>query len=183
MARILSLDASTSAIGWAVFEDDELIEYGRLTPTEKGLDWRDRVHNLLPQLENIILQYKPDKIYQEDVPMGGSGGIMTAIQLGYAQGCYSIIENLYSEVEYIAVGTWRKNIGINDGKDQRRNAKKIKSVEKANELFSLNLPLEFTSGGNYKENGSDDISDAVLLGAQTRDKYKVKPKSFGKGVK
>ena len=39
---ILSLDASTTAIGWAVFDNDKLIEYGRLTPTEKDLDWRDR---------------------------------------------------------------------------------------------------------------------------------------------
>ena len=183
MSKFISLDASTTAIGWAVFEDDNLIEYGRLTPTEKGLDWRERVHNLLPQLENLILKYKPIKIYQEDIPMGGSGGVKTAIELGYAQGVYSVVESLYSEVEYIAVGTWRKNIGINDGKDQRRNAKKIKSIEKANELFNLNLPLEFTSGGNYKENGSDDISDAVLLGTSTLDKYKVKVKSFGKGVK
>ena len=179
----LSLDASTSAIGWAVFNEDELIEYGRLTPTEKELDWRDRVHNLLPQLENLILQYKPIKIYQEDVPMGGKGGVITGIQLGYAQGVYSIIERLYSNIEYINVGTWRKNIGINDGKDQRRNAKKIKSIEKANELFGLDLPLEFTSGGNFKENGSDDISDAILIYCSTRDKYRVKVKSFGKGVK
>lgn len=183
MAKILSLDASTTAIGWAIFDEDELIEYGRLTPTEKGLDWRERVHNLLPQLEKLILQYNPNKIYQEDVPMGGAGGSLIIHQLSYLQGCFSVIENLYSEIEYIAVGTWRKNIGTNDGKDQRRNAKKIKSIEKANELFNLNLPLEFTSGGNYKENGSDDISDAVLLGASTIDKYRVKTKSFGKGVK
>ena len=179
----ISLDASTTAIGWAVFNEDELIEYGRLTPSDKSLDWRERVHNLLPQLENLILKYKPSKIYQEDVPLGGSGGVKTAIELGYAQGAYSLIEKLYSEVEYIAVGTWRKNIGINDGKDQRRNAKKIKSVEKANELFGLNLPIEYTSGGNYKENGSDDISDSILLFCSTRDKYRVKTKSFGKGVK
>lgn len=179
----MSLDVSTSAIGWSIFDEDELIEYGRLTPSVKNLDWRDRVHNLLIQLETLILKYKPTKIYQEDIPVGGNGGVITGIQLGYAQGVYSLIEKLYSEIEYINVGTWRKNIGINSGKDQRRNAKKIKSIEKANELFGLNLPLEFTSGGNYKENGSDDISDSILLFCSTRDKYRVKTKSFGKGVK
>lgn len=191
----ISLDASTTAIGWAVFNEDELIEYGRLTPSEKDLDWRERVHNLLPQLENLILKYKPTKIYQEDVPMlvrqgevmkirkSNAGDVTALYKLSYLQGALSIIQNVYSEVEYIEVGKWRKNIGINDGKDQRRNAKKIKSIERANELFGLDLPLEFTRGGNYKPNGSDDISDAVLLGASMLDKYKVKPKSFGKGVK
>ena len=37
---ILSLDASTTAIGWAVFEKEDLIEYGRLTPNDKSADWR-----------------------------------------------------------------------------------------------------------------------------------------------
>lgn len=180
---ILSLDASTTAIGWAVFDNDKLIECGRLTPTEKDLEWRDRVHNLLPQLEQLIIKYKPIKIYQEDVPMGGAGGALVLIELAYVQGLLSSIETKYCDIEYIAVGTWRKNIGINSGQDQRRNAKKIKSIEKANELFNLDLPLEFTSTGNYKENGSDDIADSILLYCSTRDKYKVKGKSFGKEVK
>ena len=180
---ILSLDASTTCIGWAIFEEDNLIEYGRIEPTEKGLDWRDRVHNLLPQLEQLILKYNPIEIYQEDVPMGGAGGAMIIAQLNYLQGVLSVIERKYCNIQYINVGTWRKNIGINSGQDQRRNAKKIKSIEKANELFNLDLPLEFTSAGNYKENGSDDIADSILLYCSTRDKYKVKGKSFGKGVK
>jgi hypothetical protein len=96
---------------------------------------------------------------------------------------YSVIERAYCNVEYIGVGTWRKNLGINKAKDQRRYAKKIKSIEKANELFNINLPLEFTSCGTYKENGSDDIADACNIYASLCDKYRVKTKSFGKGVK
>ena len=74
---ILSLDCSTTCIGWSVFEKDNLIKYGRIIPTEKGLEWRDRVYNLLSQLESLILEYNPTQIYQEDVPMGGSGGNLT----------------------------------------------------------------------------------------------------------
>lgn len=181
--KYISLDCSTTCIGWAVFEEDNLIKYGRLEPTEKGLDWQDRVHNLLPQVEQLIIENKPSKIYQEDVPMGGAGGALILSQLNYLKGAISVIERKYCDIEYLGVGTWRKNIGINDGKDQRRDAKKIKSIEKANELFKINLPLEYTSGGNYKPCGSDDISDAILLFSSTRDKYKVKVKSFGKGVK
>ena len=181
--KFISLDCSTTCIGWEVFEEDNLIQYGRLEPTEKGLDWQDRVHNLLPQLEQLIIEYKPSKIYQEDVPMGGAGGALILSQLNYLKGAISVIERKYCDIEYLGVGTWRKNIGINDGKDQRRDAKKIKSIEKANELFGINLPLEYTGGGNYKPCGSDDISDAILIGAQSIDKYKVKVKSFGKGVK
>ena len=181
--RYISLDCSTTAIGWAIFEEDKLVKYGRLIPTVTGLEWQDRVHNLLPQLEDLLLKYKPNKIYQEDVPFGGSGGALILTQLSYLKGAFSVIERECCSIEYLSVGSWRKNIGINSGKDQRRNAKKIKSIEKANELFNLNLPLEFTSTGNYKENGSDDISDAILLYCSPREKYKVKLKSFGKEVK
>lgn len=194
---ILSLDASTTCIGWAVFEEDNLIEYGRIEPTEKGLDWRDRVHNLLPQLEELILKYNPTDIYQEDVPNivkkgnsvhyignNGSGSVTALITLAYAQGVYSTIECKYcNNIEYIGVADWRKAVGINSGKDQRRDAKKIKSIEKVNELFSLNLPINYTRGGNYKPCGIDDISDAILIGCSQIDKYKVKGKSFGKEVK
>ena len=30
---ILSLDMSTTCIGWAVFDEDNLIDYGKLKPT------------------------------------------------------------------------------------------------------------------------------------------------------
>lgn len=189
----LSLDASTTCIGWAVFEDDCLKDYGRLTPAKECNGYMDRTHNLLPQLEQLILKYNPNKIYQEDVPniirhskgihaFKGGGDATALLALSYAQGVYSVIECKYCDIEYISVADWRKNIGINDG-DLRRNAKKIKSIEKANELFNINLPLEYTKSGNYKENGSDDIADACNIYASLCDKYKVKTKSFGKGVK
>ena len=83
------------------------------------------------------------------------------------------------EIEYINVGTWRKNIGIGDG-DKQRDSKKVRSIQKANELFGLKLPCLFTKGGNYKPCGSDDISDSILIYASTRDKYKVQEKKFGR---
>ena len=33
--RTISLDASTTHIGWSVWDDDELVDYGLLTPTVK----------------------------------------------------------------------------------------------------------------------------------------------------
>ena len=90
---VLSLDCSTTAIGWAVFNDkDVLIEYGRIEPTDKSLDWIERVHNLFPQLEDLILKYKPNKIYQEDVPMGGSGGALILSQLSYLKAFFLLLK-------------------------------------------------------------------------------------------
>jgi hypothetical protein len=91
----------------------------------------------------------------------------------------TICSMLNIPTQFIEVGTWRHNIGINTG-DKSREAKKIKSIQKANELFDLNLPINYTKGGKYKEEGSDDISDSILLYCSTRNKYKVKTTTFGK---
>lgn len=178
---VLSLDCSTTAIGWAIWSEDELIKYGKLVPTIDGLDWRDRIRNLIPLLEIIIDKYKPTKIYAENVPMGGKGGNMVLSQLFCLQGAIMTLV-MYEgiEIEYINVGTWRKDIGINDG-DKKRDSKKVRSIQKANELFGLELKCLFTKGGNYKPQGSDDdIADAILIYASTRDKYKVVKKTIGR---
>lgn len=176
---ILSLDCSTTCIGWAVFEGDDLIEYGKLEPTVAKLDWKSRIENLLPQVDELIDKYKPTKIYQEQVPMGGKGGNLVLSQLFYLQGALSVVESIINKipVEYIEVATWRHNVNISSG-DKHRDSKKIKSIEKANELFGLNLAYELTKGGNYKS-GDDDCSDAILIYASTREKYR-KPLVFGK---
>lgn len=53
---ILSLDCSTTHIGWAVFEEDDLIDYGRLSPSKKDLDWKERVKDFLPQVKKINIE-------------------------------------------------------------------------------------------------------------------------------
>lgn len=177
---IISLDCSTTAIGWSVWDKDDLLYYGRLIPSSSKLLWRDRTKDLSQQLKILLDKYKPTKIYQEDVPLGGQGGALTLARLYYAQGAYAMVEDGI-EIEYVGVGAWRKRLHINDG-DQHREQKKIKSINKANELFNLNLPIEYTKGGNYKENGSDDIADSINIYASTRNKYTV-PQGFGKVVK
>ena len=117
---ILSLDCSTTAIGWSVWNEDDLIEYGRLIPTVDKLEWRDRIRNFIPQLNDMINKYNPTKIYAENVPMGGAGGNIVLAKLFCLQGAImGLVYEKGIEIEYINVGTWRKNIGIGDGDKQR----------------------------------------------------------------
>ena len=55
---VLSLDCSTSCIGFSVFEDDNLIDYGKLIPTTDNLEWRDRIRDFIPQINSLIDKYK-----------------------------------------------------------------------------------------------------------------------------
>lgn len=176
----MGIDASTSCIGWSIFINDELVKYGKITAPKDCDGWRERVQQLIPSLQAIIDKYHPSKMIVEDVPLINKQ-MITLVQLGAVQGMLlSICEHNDIEVEFINVNTWRKNIGISDG-DKNRDNKKIRSIEKANELFGLELPCVFTKFGNYNSiKSADDEADAILVYASTLEKYKVEIRHIGR---
>ena len=170
---IISLDASTTCIGYSVWEKDKLITYGKLKPDKKCDGWRERLLDLIPQVHGLIARYFPTKVYCEDVPLSSNGGIKTGVILGAVQGALIGACGAYkTEMEFVSVATWRKDIGLFDGtkEGKKRDNLKEHSVNKANEMF--NLDLQYISPSSSKND--DDISDSILLYASTRDKYKVK---------
>lgn len=177
--NVMSLDSSTTCIGYSIWEEDNLICYGKLKPNLHCEDWTERIQNLSFQVQNLITEYNVKKIIQEDVPLIGRQN-MVLVQLGAVKGMILTVAYINKiEVDFISVGTWRKNIGISCG-GKERDEMKVKSIQKANELFNINLSLVFTKNGNYNPNKSDDdISDSILIYCSTRDKYKVK-KGFGR---
>lgn len=173
--KCISIDASSTCIGWALWDNDELLDYGKLKPTDENAHWRERIIDLLPQLDKILKKYKPKKIFCEDVPLMAKGGKGTLVTLGAVQG--SILGLSASngiDIEFISVSTWRSHIGLYNGtsKGKERDNLKINSINLANEIFKLDLKCVFTKSGKYNEKKSDDdISDSILLYASTRKKY------------
>ena len=51
--KTLSLDASTTHIGWSVFDEDDLITYG-LIEAEKKMTWRERIGHFSPMLKEVV---------------------------------------------------------------------------------------------------------------------------------
>ena len=84
--RFMSVDASTSSTGYAIFEGEELIAYGRLQPKQQ--DWRERIIEQADLLKNLIVRYSPAKIVVEDVPLMGKGGTRNVIDSGLAVAFY-----------------------------------------------------------------------------------------------
>jgi len=57
---LLSLDPSTTAIGWAVMKDPEhLTKADRLLPKNREADARERIDSMLPPLSALMRQYEP----------------------------------------------------------------------------------------------------------------------------
>ena len=179
--KALSLDCSTTCFGWSIFEEDNLIVYGKIRIDDKCIDehnYNERLKNLITQLEKVVKKYKPQKIYMEEVPNMNKGGVITAIKLGAVHGAVLVLSLLYDlTIEFIDVGTWRSDIGLFTGikQDRQRDLMKIHSIEKVNELFQLDLKCEYTKSGKYNEKKSDDdIADSILIYCSTRGKYRAK---------
>ncbi len=170
----IGLDASTSCIGWSVFKDDKLINHGKFKPENSTDNWRDRIQFFIQEIQGLIDKYHPSVFIAEDVPLINKQ-MITLVQLGAVQGMLlSVCKQNNIEIKFVNVNTWRKDIGISDG-SKDRDSKKIRSIEKANELFNIELPCVFTKFGNYNAlKSADDEADAILVYASTLDKYRVK---------
>lgn len=175
----MGIDASTTCIGYSIWEDEKLIYCNKLIPNNNCKDWTSRIQDLSFQVQTIIDKYNVELIIEENVPLIGRQNIVL-VQLGAVKGMMLTIASINEiPIGFVEVGTWRKNIGISCG-DKDRTSMKIKSIEKANELFNLNFEIPRTRNGNFKEDGTDDICDSILVYASTLDKYRIKFKSFGR---
>lgn len=168
---LLGLDASSSSTGWSVFDNKGLAAYGIIKP--EGEDWRERLVNQGDKLKEIIEKYRPNKIIMEDVPLK-SGNSKVLVILGAVQGfIYGIAASYNIPVEFILPSEWRSPLGLYDGTREgtKRKELKRKSIEKANELFGLNL-VWVSPSSKFNQ---DDVSDAILLCYSY-----IKPRKFGK---
>ena len=155
----IGIDASTTCTGYSVFEDNKLIDYGAIKP--KGSDWRERLVHEGPELKLLFEKYKPDKIYMENVPLMGRQ-METLVILGAVQGyILGIVAPLGFNIEFLWPTTWRSDIGLYDGTKEGRKKEvlKEKAVDKANQLFNLDLKWY----GPKSKRNDDDIAESILI--------------------
>lgn len=172
----MGIDASTTATGIGIFDNNNLIYYTTIKP--KGQDWRDRLFHQGESINKIIEVYKPDKVYIEDVPLKSSGGLQTLVILGAVQGfIYGIMASHSIEVEFVSPNTWRSMAGLFDGttEGKKREVLKQKAIQTANEKFGLNLNW-VSPNSKFNE---DDVAEAILICA-TMIGLVVKKKKFGR---
>lgn len=155
----MGVDASTRSTGYSIFKNKELIDYGVIKP--EGEDWRERIVNQAPELVKILAKYHPDKIYMEDVPLKAQNP-KVLVQLGAVQGFfYGLAASLNIPIKFLIPSEWRSHMGLFDGTKAgtKRAEMKRKSVDKANQLFGLNLIWKSPSS----KFNDDDVSDAILV--------------------
>lgn len=165
---VMGIDASTTATGWSIFDNNTLIAHGTIKPKASD-EWRDRISQEWDALDEVIEAFHPEKIYVEDVPL--KEGKSTLVKLGVVQGLLISLSAKYKiEIIFLLPSSWRQPLGLYDGTREgtHRDVLKKKAIEMANNKF--NLELVYVAPKSKKN--MDDEAEAILI-AYSQVKKKV----------
>lgn len=123
MKKILSLDQSTSKTGFAIFEDNKLIEYGVIRPSKKIND--NNMISVFLKIVKKVEEVKPDIVLLEDVYLkkGKTFNIQTHKTLSNLQGML-ISYFILNQIEYSIIhpSTWKNKVVGKKKVSKRRNS-------------------------------------------------------------
>lgn len=175
--RIISLDISSSTIGWALIEADvekpthKLIEYGYIRPPSKakaekiGQSFSYRLNSIFDSVEQLFKEHNPDVIAVEHYVLGFSKGrsqiktisILSSVNEAV---CLAAFRHNKKEPERIPVQTIRARMSKKFGYKVKDKEDVLKAVKKE---FSNFVPEISTRTMKIKAQ-SYDVSDAIAVG-------------------
>lgn len=169
--RILALDAATKITGYAIYDDNTLVNYGTYRANEEA-DATTRINEIKHWLEAAINDWQPDFIGFENIQLqsfGANGKFQVEMYrvLANLQGVLvntAFEKNIPYELAYSS--EWRKYCGVGDGKG--RENKKRQAQEKV-ELW-------------YNQRCTQDEADAICLGKYFCNNRKNKKITWGEDI-
>ena len=148
MTKLLSIDSSTSATGYAVFINGKYTRSGCID-LKKTRDINQRFPEMIERIQYLLNSEDPDIVVVEEmvVTRNAQAARNLTMILGAIYG--KCLEN---EIHYCSMRptVWRKYIDTG-AKPRKREELKEWSKQKAKEIFGL-------------DDISDDVSDAILIG-------------------
>lgn len=153
---LLSLDASISSTGYAIFDEDKLIKYGKIVTNKKDFENEDlRLNHICDKIEQLIIKYEIDEIICED--QFTSVNSKTILVLRKLIGGIMRTANRFDiNVHYYLPAQWRKILDINKGTSNNKKKKCYDYLIKNNII-----DFEFIPKNKDK---NDDICDAIGIG-------------------
>lgn len=147
---ILSLDPSTKQTGYAVYQDQELVEYGCWSAGSANVF--KRIDKMVSELDAILKKYSFDKVFCEDVyPEDVHNNIQIYKVLTYLQGfLLHKLDEYNLKPIFFTPSEWRKKCGIHTGRGVRRDSLKPKDVAFVKAQFDIDV--------------NDDVADGIAIG-------------------
>lgn len=148
--RILAFDQASITSGWAVFDNDQLVKYGKWT--SEGTHSTERIAKTKYWFISMVENWKPDQVILEDIQLqkfGENGeAVLTFKKLAHLQGvlknyCYE------NQIPYSIVPstTWR---AFSEIKGRARQDKKKNAQLKVKRFYDISV--------------TQDEADAILIG-------------------
>ena len=150
--RLLALDQSSNVSGWAIFDDDNLEQYGKID-VSKYYDLGERLHILRQKVEHMIDDEHIDVVMLEDIYMDGQrvNNVQTFKVLAEVFGVlYELCVEMKVPVDAVLAGTWKSTLGI---KGKTRPEQKRAAQEWVVKT--------------YGKKPTQDECDAICIGAHT----------------
>lgn len=145
---LIAFDESTTCTGYAIFEDEKLIDYGVIVQKSKNVI--ERISEIAYGIEDLIQRYKPNDIALENVQI-----TMSAPTAKSLMGLQLLIEVLCYryQINYQTLRTahWRKVLGLSNSPKIKRSEKKQQTINYIENKYEIKID-------------KDDISDAIAIG-------------------
>lgn len=149
MANLLALDQASHITGWSIFQEDKLIEYGKIVANQGDLG--ERLYYIKQEVLKLIDKYNIDEIVMEDIQMQNNiiNNVQTFKTLAELFGVlYETFTELKIPNSAILASSWKSVLGVK-GKDR--------AVQKKN---AQQWVID-----NYNIKVIQDIADSICIGA------------------
>ena len=154
--KLLTIDASTSQTGWAVYDNFNLIEYGAIIPPKDMADYVDKIELMADTLEMLIDELDIDKVLLEESAYMRIN-VNTSFKLRELFALIrKVVRDSIGKENFLIVNpkTWKsKMLTTKKSVDQKKEC-----VRLVNELYDIKL-------------SSNDIADAIMIGEYYKRYY------------
>lgn len=153
VSRILALDQASHVTGWAIFDGENLVQYGSYKTGEQ--EEMERLHEVNVWLISMIQNWQPDIVGIEGIQYQKNFGVTVFQTLARLQGILAeTCRQANIAFRFCPTNTWRAHCGVQG----RARADKKKSMQ----LLVKNW---------YDVSVSDDCADAIGIGKYVAESY------------
>lgn len=149
MSNLLAIDQASVTSGYAVFKDDELVDYGKFTFNDDVI--AERLVKIRAKVQELIKEHDINEVAFEDIQMQGNvaNNVQTFKILSEVFGVVSeTLQEMKMKYTVVMAGTWKSTLGI---KGRTRPEQKKNAQE-----YVLNT---------YGVKAIQDVCDAICIGS------------------
>ena len=159
--RVLALDQATYVTGWSIFDNKQLIAYGKIQFTQT--DAVERMAKLRNWLLNMFETWRPDHLAIEDIQLQKFSG-----KNGHTEGAVTTYKVLAQLQGMILVTAFEKNIDCSIIHTATWRAHcKITAKSRTDQKRAAQLYVQ----KEYEKSVTQDEADAICIGTYMSNKY------------